>query len=749
MTRIFAVLALLVLPFAVRAGDADPEADYQRLDQTVWNKELQAQAHEETVIKFWDDFRGTLNKFATLKELKFESLKIGKAGAPSEFPWGITRTPWSGEGESFTPASWAEWMKALELDGYFVPECEFHQSEFDVDADGSARSTFNILVHVTQPKALKRFVVRGAVKISWSPEKDLHGNFKVKNIDATSLTVLQRTGQPAFSDPLSYKAFLLGKHSMQLKRDSHPESLIVYDLDRDGRPDVISVGWNLVFWNKEKGFERADLLATPPPSELASVMADFNGDGLPDLIVAPKSGFLMYYPGLAGGKFGEGKAIEATGKPLEECLAITCGDMDGDGALDLYVTQYKGIYGQGVMPSPSYFDANDSHPSFLLKNDGRGNFTDVTEASGLAPKRFRKTYSTTLVDLDGDGDLDLLVCSDYCGIDAYLNDGKGHFTDITDKTFDDTKCFGMSLALADYNGDGKTDIFMTGMSSTTARRLEYMKLGRSDLPEHNAMRMRMGYGNRMYFAGADGKFAQPSFKDSVARTGWSWGCSAIDFDNDGNMDVFVGNGLQSGKSSRDYCTEFWRRDVYIDSPKPNLKLEQFYNKKLQSLRSGEISWNGFEHDNLLMNVGGKDFLNVAFLMNVAYESDTRSVAGEDLNLDGRMDLVFTTAGGLNDEGLHIVANRFPSSNNWVNVQLREEGGGISPVGAKITVTTPGHTFVSQVVTGDSYMTQHSNTKHFGLGAEKQIDSIEVRWMGGKTRKIEKPAMNQNIYIKPE
>lgn len=749
MTRIFVVLALLAFPLALRAGEADPETDFAKNDQTIWNKELQAQAHEESVIKFWDDYRAAANKFEILKVMKFEALKIGKAGTPSAFPWDINRVPYSGDGESFTSDSWAAWMKTLEEQGFQIPEIEFHQSEFEVAADGSTRSTFNIVAHVVQPKVPKRFVVRGPVKIFWSPEKDAHGNFRVKNIDATSLTVLQRTGQPAFSDPLSYKGFTLGKHSMQLKRDSHPESLIVYDLNRDGRPDILSVGWNVMWWNREKGFERADLLPNAPPSVLASLLADFDGDTFPDLIVASKSNFLMYYPGLAGGTFGEGRKIEATGKPLEECLAITAGDIDGDGALDLWVTQYKGIYGQGVMPSPSYYDANDSHPSFLLKNDGKGNFSDITEASGLAPKRFRKTYSASLIDLDNDGDLDLVVCSDYCGIDAYLNDGKGKFTDITDKTFDDTKCFGMSLAFADYNADGKTDIFMTGMSSTTARRLEYMKLGRSDLPEHNAMRMRMGYGNRMYFAGADGKFAQPSIKDSVARTGWSWGCSAMDFDNDGHPDIFVGNGLQSGKSSRDYCTEFWRRDIYIDSSKPNLKLEAFYNKQLKALRCGDISWNGFEHDNLLMNLGGKDFLNVAYLMNVAYEYDTRSAAGEDLNLDGRVDLVFTTAGGLNDEGLHIVANRFPSGNNWVTIQLREEGNGVSPIGARITVSTPTRKHIRQIVTGDSYMTQHSNSRHFGLGSEKEIESIEVRWLNGKTRKIEKPAINQCHYLKPE
>jgi len=744
--RAFALLALFIVTFSSRSGEADPEAEFKKNDETIWAKELNAQAHEETVIRLWDDFRPAPNKMAFIKDLKFESLKIGKQAATQEFAWDIKRSKWEGEGTTFSQKTWSDWIDALTAEGFQVPECEFHQSEFEVDVNGATRSTFNILVHVIQPATQKRFVIKGPVKIHWSPEKDANGNFRVKDLDATALTILHRTGQPAFADALSFKAFMLGKHTKQLNRVSHPESIIVYDLDRDGRSEIIAVGWNLIFWNREKGFETTDLLAAAPGTVFASVLADFNGDAQPDLICAPKEGKLTYYPGQPGGKFGEARAISAIDKSLDEALSISAGDIDGDGALDLWVTQYKGIYGEGVMPNP-YFDANDGRPSYMLRNDGAGNFSDVTEKSGLAAKRFRRTYSNALIDLDGDNDLDLLVCSDYSGIDVHLNDGKGKFTDATAKTFDETKCFGMSLALMDFNADGKTDIFMNGMGSTTARRLEYMKLGRSDLPQHNAMRMKMGYGNRLYLAN-EGRFLQAPFNDSVARTGWSWGCSAVDFDSDGYSDLFVGNGLQSGKSSRDYCTEFWRRDVYVDSPKPNVKLEKYYDKQLKALRNNEISWNGFEHNNLLMNTGGKDFVNIAYLMNVASELDTRAVAGEDLNLDGKPDLVFTTAGGMMDEGLHVVVNRFETGHNWISVQLREEGGGVSPIGAKITVATPTRKRLAQIVVGDSYMAQHSNTRHFGLGAEESIDYIEVKWPNGKAFRVEKPAPNQVIYAKP-
>ena len=121
---------------------------------------------------------------------------------------------------------------------------------------------------------------------------------------------------------------------------------------------------------------------------------------------------------------------------------------------------------------------NDGHPAYLLINDGTGRFTDQTAAFGLAPKRHRRTYSASFVDLDEDRDLDLMVVSDFAGLDLYRNNGKGQFTDITDSLGANHYSFGMSHALADFDQDQKLDIYMVGMGSTTARRLESLGLGR-------------------------------------------------------------------------------------------------------------------------------------------------------------------------------------------------------------------------------------------------------------------------------
>ena len=76
------------------------------------------------------------------------------------------------------------------------------------------------------------------------------------------------------------------------------------------------------------------------------------------------------------------------------------------------------------MPVPHY-DANDGVPAFLLLNDGHGFFTDVTGASGLEKKRWRRLFSASFADLDGDGRLDLVTASDFAGVDVYRNEGAG------------------------------------------------------------------------------------------------------------------------------------------------------------------------------------------------------------------------------------------------------------------------------------------------------------------------------------
>ncbi|MBT5846104.1 MAG: CRTAC1 family protein, partial [Verrucomicrobiales bacterium] len=337
----------------------------------------------------------------------------------------------------------------------------------------------------------------------------------------------------------------------------------------------------------------------------------------------------------------------------------------------------------------------------------------------------------------------------FSGLDLYLNDGKGRFTDITATLGEDRFSFGMSHTLGDFNGDGRLDLYMTGMGSTTARRLETMKAGRKDFAGHQDHRMKMGYGNRLFLGGKDG-FTQAPYNHQVARAGWSWGVAGADFDLDGDRDLFIANGHLSRDSAKDYCTTFWRHDIYSGNSKSNPVLGEFFVDLHKQLHGG-CSWNGFEHNVFYLNLPGEGFVNVAFLLGVSHEFDSRVVVGTDFDADGRPDLLVTQLSARtrgSSELLHLIKNNWETSGSWIGVRLQGRPG-ISPLGAMVKIKTGDKTLIHPITSGDSLWAQHPAIAHFGLGDLKTVELLEINWGNGKTTRIEKPKVNQYHLAQPE
>jgi hypothetical protein len=169
-------------------------------------------------------------------------------------------------------------------------------------------------------------------------------------------------------------------------------------------------------------------------------------------------------------------------------------------------------------------------------------------------------------------------------------------------------------------------------------------------------------------------------------------------------------------------------------------------KKMKALHTGAESWDGHQKNQLLMNRDGGGFVNVAFLMGVADSFDSRSAVSGDLDLDGRVDLVVVEDHGLKGQRLHVYRNRLETGNHWIGIRLLEEGNGISPVGASVSVHTAEQTHVGQIVTGETVSGQHPTTRHFGLGASTRVESIEVRWPNGMTRIVHDPEIDRYHLI---
>lgn len=703
-----------------------PERRYEDLFKT----EIAAQRHEDVFVKLWDAVRAAPagQKHVPVRDFVFAQLRVGAFQPPKELEHGITEAAIGPATETLAPEAWKARIDAWVAQGYELAECEFHHPAFDAMAGGGYGSTVNFLLHLANAQTDERLVVKGELSVRWQlqaadavPEAGI--------VEVTSATLLKRAGRPVFKEVRT-----LGGEG------SFIQPLLAHDLDGDGRDDVLMPSQNAVLLNRgEMKFEERPLFKKPPDFLIrAAAIADFDGDGLDDLLAAGPPGLPVLFPGTGNGAFADaGRPAGGVTEPLLNPLVLAAGDVDGDGDLDVWLTQYRQPNREEDLPKV-YFDANDGYPSYLLLNDGKGRFSDGTQAAGLAAKRLRRTFSASFVDLDDDGDLDLVVVSDFAGVDLYVNDGKGRFKEVSREILEERSNFGMSHALADFNNDGKLDLYVIGMSSTTARRLERMGVGRTEFPEYQKLRPMMGYGNRMYLGQGGLSFRQPEFRAQVARTGWSWGTVAFDFDNDGDRDLYVANGFSSGSSAKDYCTQFWSHDIY---PK---KLEtgvMDFGGFRKSMEEGRISWNGFEHNNLLENLGGRDFRNTAWLFGVAFEFDSRLVLDEDLDGDGRRDLLLTEQ-MRNGTRLHVYRNEFPGAGHWIGARLLTPAPGASPIGARVTVSAGGKVQTQRCVQGDGLAIQHSRTKHFGLGAAEKVDYLEVRWADGKVQRLDAPAAGQ-------
>jgi len=715
------------------------EAQRKQVDQTVWATELIAEEHEDVFIELWDELRRTEDEYAALAGFQFTTLILGTPGETTIHENGIQQRRPAQPGQTLTSGEWRQWLAGIKEQGYRVEQTEWRNPQFDPGPP--ARSVMYLSAHITNPGKTTRLIVRGDLRVEWQ-EGSQGGQPVPRLIDASNLEILERQGPGSFQHVFS----------LAVEPDMGTifiDPLILYDLDGDGLSEIILGCKNLVLRNLGGGQFRRDVLCKALRGPINTcVIADFDGDGGADFLASDFDGLLLFVGDKQGNFTKAGRRVWSAREKLLNPFVLTAGDIDGDSDLDVWLAQYKLPYVEGQMPTP-YYDANDGFPSFLLANNGGGDFDDETETSGLTGKRFRRTYSSSLADLDEDGDLDLIVVSDFAGVDLHYNDGHGHFTDVSDKVLEGTRAFGMAHTFGDYDGDGKQDFLVVGMNSFVAQRLNHLGLGPPEVPDYQAMRQKMAYGNRLFFARGK-KFDQTPMSDQVSRSGWSWGATTFDFDNDGDLDIYITTGHKSRATARDYERQFWRHDIYLASSKHNPVLDLYFRATAERLYGAGQSYGGYEKNRLFVNESAMSFLEAAHLFGVAIEEDCRNVLSDDLDGDGKLDLIFATFQEWPEhrQGVHIFQNRWEHTGNWIGVRLRETSRGYSPAGATIVLTSATGKQTRQIVTGDSYRSQSTGMAHFGLGKVTNVTSVAVRWPNGRTTTLPSPAINRYHEVTP-
>ncbi len=227
----------------------------------------------------------------------------------------------------------------------------------------------------------------------------------------------------------------------------------------------------------------------------------------------------------------------------------------------------------------------------------------------------------------------------------------------------------MGIDCADYDNDGLLDFFQTAYQNEPV--VLYRNLGHGVLEDVTA---RSGAGSGSY--------------NNV-----NWGCGFVDFDNDGWRDLFIAMGhLQDNVELYDATTSYEARNL------------------------------------LLRNRGDGTFDNVSDQCGdgLRPKLSSRGAAFDDLDNDGRVDVVVLNS----RREPTVLRNTSPAGGHWLQVELRGTRSNRDAVGARVTVTAGGRTWIDEVHSGRGYQSHWGSRLHFGLGEAAQVDRIEVRWPGG-------------------
>lgn len=345
----------------------------------------------------------------------------------------------------------------------------------------------------------------------------------------------------------------------------HP-GLAVVDIDSDGWDDLYVMdrfGRNQLLRNQGNGTfqDIAPQLGLDLDSFCTSaIFADFDNDGDPDVFIGRSLERTLYMENEQGRFVGRSQKVAA---PLPYFVsAISAADYNGDGLLDVYL----GLYGPTAQETPieqwakeffppgmaqeliRRFPASHRYldrlgpPNLLLRNEG-GKFVLPPEAATLA--EWRNTYQSTWCDYDADGRPDLYVCNDFAPDALYHNEGPGpnglhQFREVSREVAGTAMTgFGMGASWADYDHDGRLDLYVSNMFSKAGRRITAQIAGLDQRIPYSAQ-------GSLLFHNEGQKFRQVAGLEpntvQVARVGWSFGGQFFDADNDTYADIYSSSG---------------------------------------------------------------------------------------------------------------------------------------------------------------------------------------------------------------
>jgi len=410
-------------------------------------------------------------------------------------------------------------------------------------------------------------------------------------------------------------------------------------------------------------------------------VGDYDGDGYPDIYVTQYGRNILYHNN-GNGTFSDVTEKAGVAAPGWSSSAVWF-DYDNDGKLDLFVCQFVEFSKAQSKDCRAGEDAKRGYciphlfkptTSWLFHNNGDGTFTDVSKESGIAGYR-GKAWGVVAADINNDGDMDLFVANDTVQNFLYINKG-GKFEQIGEPagvaySVEGRPRSGMGVDAADYNQDGWIDLFVANIDR------EMYSLYRNNKDE--------------------------TFDDEAMSTGVAvatrlmsgWGLKFFDYDNDGNLDLFLANG---------------NPDDMIESLHPGVT---------------------YREPPILLHNDGHGFQNVSAQSGPIFSTQlsARGMAIGDFDNDGSVDVLIA----VNDGAPLLLRNHAGKQNHWLGINLIGKKSNPDAIGARITYQSGDLKRSHMKVGGGSYLSSHDPRMVLGLGIRTKIDWLEVKWPRPSTR----------------
>ncbi|MCG9129348.1 CRTAC1 family protein [Candidatus Poribacteria bacterium] len=411
---------------------------------------------------------------------------------------------------------------------------------------------------------------------------------------------------------------------------------------------------------------------------LGAVAVDYNGDGYRDLYVT-NLGRNILYKNNGDNTFSDVTEEAGVACPLLSASAAFA-DIDRDGDLDLYVCNYVEYSLETDIPCyfrnelRIYCGPNEYHgiADVLYRNNGDGTFTDITMSAGIYEPTTRG-LGVVCTDVNNDGWIDIYVANDMSPNTLFINQKNGTFKEEGIQrgvafNGDGIANGSMGVDAGDYDNDGDIDLWVTNFS------LEANCLMQND---------GTGYFEDVTF---ETKLANPSFY------ALGFGTRFIDYDNDGWLDILVGNG------------HIWDNVDQIDDKLSYAQPVQLFRN--QNGTFTEITEKvGLDQNNYVV----------------------RGMLYGDIDTDGDIDVILCQS----NRPTVILRNEIGNKNSWVSIKLVGLEANIDGIGSQVRLKTGEHTILREVICGASYLSGNDTRLSFGLVKNDSVDNLEIRWSNGK------------------